>query len=81
MLAFATLVSSSIAANVLGKACTTTYYTHRLCNLENSAGFLVFLSLVVAVYEAAVIVARFLNFNFVSVFNKAVSIVVSVKYV
>ena len=78
ILAFATLVSSSNAANILGKACRNTVY-HRFCNLESSAGFLVFVSLVVMIYEAAVIAARFLNFSFINVYSKVVSIVVSVN--
>lgn len=62
ILAFSTVVSSSIAVNDIAKLCRGDY-SGKLCHSVYSAGFLVFLSVVIMIYEAAVIVARFLNFS------------------
>lgn len=71
VLGFALLVSAGYTVDIIQPIGTSV-----VRNILGSAGWLVFVSLVVMIYEGIVIIARFVNFNFINNFTPIVFCVV-----
>ncbi len=70
------LITLIVTANAVTTAIFYRYYYHHF-SARDTAGWLIFVAIVVMLYEAAVITVRFVNFNLINAFHKVACVVVS----